>query len=296
LDDAAGIAAAINALSRSLYGEDEITTAELRSWFDVPSMEMLVARLPGGEIAGYADMTVQAEQTRFWIDLRVAPSSNDAAIGDALVGELEFRAREVAAPGAVVRMFVASTDALALRLVQQRSYEVFRHSFQMRIDFDGELADPVWPEGIAVRSYVLGTDDRVVYDAQQESFADGFEFAPRSFEEWCQWAFREPFDPSLCLLAVDGAEIAGVCLCRPEAGGEGELGWIESLGVRSPWRRRGLGRALLLYAFAEFRARGKVGVGLNVDGLNPTGAVQLYECAGMRVARRADQYEKPLST
>jgi hypothetical protein len=31
-----------------------------------------------------------------------------------------------------------------------------------------------------------------------------------------------------------------------------------------------------------------------VDGLNPTGAVRLYESAGMHVARRLDQYKKPI--
>ncbi len=284
----------INAVSRALYGEDEITAAEMRSWFDVPSVEMLVALLPGGEIAGYADMTAQAEQTRFWIDLRVPPGSNYAAIGDALVGEMETRARQVAAPGGVVKMFVFSTDALGLSLVQTRGYEVFRHSFQMRIDFDGELPDPVWPDGVTVRTYVPGADDEAVYAAQQESFEDGFDFVRQPYDEWRQWAFREPFDPSLWLLAVDGAEIAGVCLCRPEGGGEGELGWVESLGVRRQWRRRGVALALLLHAFAELRARGKVGAGLGVDGLNPTGAVQLYERAGMHVARRSDHYQKSL--
>ena len=266
----------------------------MRSWFDVPDLAMLVAELPGGEIAGYADMTEQAGRTRFWIDLRVAPGENDAAVGDALVGALEARAAEVAAPGAVVRLFVSSTDALGVSLARERGYEVFRHSFQMRIDLDGELAEPMWPDSVAVRTYVPGADDEAVYQAQQEAFEDGFESVPQSYDEWRKWSFREPFDPSLWLLAVDGAQIAGVCLCRPEAGGEGELGWIAALGVRRPWRRRGVARALLLHAFAELRARGKVGAGLGVDGLNPTGAVQLYERAGMRVVRRSDHYQKPL--
>jgi mycothiol synthase len=198
----------------------------MRSWFEVPDMVMLIAQLPGGEIAGYADMTDLAGHTRFWIDLRVPPGSNHAAIGDALVGAMEARAEQVAAPGAVVRMFVFSSDALGLSLVQKRGYEVVRHSFQMRIEFDGELADPVWPDGMAVRTYVSGVDDEAVYEAQQEAFEDSFEFVRQAYDEWRQWSFREPFDPSLWLLAVEGAEIAGVCLCRPEGGGEGELGWL----------------------------------------------------------------------
>ena len=93
-----------------------------------------------------------------------------------------------------------------------------------------------------------------------------------------------------------GDEIVGVCLCRSEWQGDSTMGWVSVLGVRSSWRRKGLGRALLLQAFAELRALGKRTVGLGVDGLNPTGAVRLYERAGMRVARRNDQYRKPLSS
>jgi len=29
-----------------------------------------------------------------------------------------------------------------------RGYEVFRHSFQMRIDLDGELSQPLWPKAV----------------------------------------------------------------------------------------------------------------------------------------------------
>ena len=64
------------------------------------------------------------------------------------------------------------------------------------------------------------------------------------------------------------------------------------LGVRRPWRRRGLGRALLLEAFARFRERGCHAAALGVDGENTTGAVRLYESVGMRVAHRADVYER----
>jgi ribosomal protein S18 acetylase RimI-like enzyme len=67
---------------------------------------------------------------------------------------------------------------------------------------------------------------------------------------------------------------------------------VSVLGVRRPWRRRGLGRALLLHSFRALRERGKPRVGLGVDGSNPTGAVQLYEAAGMRVVRRFDHWEK----
>ena len=254
---------------------------------------MLVAALADGSIAGYADLADNAlEHERFSIDLRVPPGEHADAVAAALLEAMETRSVELATGDASVRVFLPSTWELGLRLVENRGYEPFRHSFRMEIDFDGELPAPVWPEGLAVRAFVPGEDDEAVYEASDAAFVDHFEHARQPYESWRGWAFGESFDPSLWFLAVDGDEIAGVSLCRGEGGAGGELGWVNTLGVRPAWRRRGLGRALLLHSFAEFRARGKRGAGLGVDALNPTGAVSLYEGAGMRVARRYDQYAK----
>jgi len=267
----------------------------MRSWFEMPDIVMLVA-VRDGAIAGYADLSDHAlEHRRFWIDLRVPPSADADATAAALLEAMEARAADAAESGASVRVSVAGPDELGRGYVEKAGYELFRHSFQMRIEFDGDLPEPEWPHGISVRTFVPGTDDERVYAAHQEAFADGFEHASWPYENWRGWAFTETFDPSLWFVAEEGDEIAGISLCRSQAGPEGDLGWVNVLGVRRPWRRRGLGRALLVNAFAEFRARGKRGVGLGVDGLNPTGAVQLYEEAGMHVARRFDQYAKPLS-
>jgi len=64
--------------------------------------------------------------------------------------------------------------------------------------------------------------------------------------------------------------------------------------VRRPWRRKGLGLALLLHSFGEFYRRGRRRVGLGVDAQSLTGATRLYEKAGMRVARVYNTYEKEL--
>ena len=68
-------------------------------------------------------------------------------------------------------------------------------------------------------------------------------------------------------------------------------GHVNILGVRPGWRRRGLGRALLLHSFRELRDRGRLKADLGVDAENTTGAVRLYERAGMCVAHRMDTYE-----
>ncbi len=136
-------------------------------------------------------------------------------------------------------------------------------------------------------------EERAIYDVDMEAFQDHWDFFPVPFDDWRDYFIgSETFDPELWFVAEDGDEIAGTALCSSARGPE--TGWVNVLAVRRPWRRRGLGRALLLHAFREFRRRGYERVGLNVDGENLTGAVRLYEQAGMRVAHREDSYRRPL--
>ena len=101
---------------------------------------------------------------------------------------------------------------------------------------------------------------------------------------------REEFDASLWHIAWDGDQIAGHAQTRFRNG----VGWIGNLGVRRPWRKRGLGEALLLHAFNEFYKRGMPKIGLSVDASNPTGATRLYQKVGMKVAVEHVLYEKEL--
>jgi ribosomal protein S18 acetylase RimI-like enzyme len=64
--------------------------------------------------------------------------------------------------------------------------------------------------------------------------------------------------------------------------------------VRRPWRKRGLGRALLVRSLALFRERGMTEVVLGVDTENPSGALHLYESTGFRQLRQHASYRKPL--
>ena len=101
----------------------------------------------------------------------------------------------------------------------------------------------------------------------------------------------EAFDPTLWFLAMDGEQLAGMALCKQSSTEDPDMGWVRVLGVRRPWRKRGLGLALLLHSFAELKRRGKKRTGLGVDSGSLTGATHLYEKAGMHVDRVYDSYE-----
>ena len=148
----------------------------------------------------------------------------------------------------------------------------------MEIDLAQAPDEPAWPEGISVRTLQSG-EEHAVYDAIMDAFADHWDFVPTRFEDWEQFMVQSPtFDPSLWFIAEDGDEIAGFSLCRSER--RPGIGHVGVLGVRPPWRRRGLGRPSSFTRSMNFaRAAGKADLG--VDAENTTNAVGLYERAGM---------------
>jgi mycothiol synthase len=294
-DEAAEIAALLNAHSRAVHGTDAVTEIEIERWFGNPTLDperdLCVAVAPHGALLAYADVSDGGpEKRRYWIDLRLAPGA-DPAVGDLVVAALERRAAATAAPDALVRGFVAGGDGTSRAVFERRGYRLVRHSLRMEISLAGEPPPPVWPDGVAVRTFSRQDAGRV-YAATQEAFVDHWEFEPQPYEEWEHWLLGHDHDPSLWFLAEAGSELAGACLCRPHEAGEPDLGWVAVLGVRRPWRRRGLATALLRQAFRELRARGRSRAGLGVDAENLTGAVALYERAGMSVSRRFDILER----
>ena len=70
--------------------------------------------------------------------------------------------------------------------------------------------------------------------------------------------------------------------------------YVSMLGVLPQFRGRGLGRALLLTAFAEAARRGRTSVRLGVDTENGTGAPALYAGVGMTPVETIEAYEQPL--
>ena len=133
-------------------------------------------------------------------------------------------------------------------------------------------------------------DGREFFAALDEAFSDHWEHHGRPFEEWWERRSATPnYDPTLWFLVRDGDEIAAVA--RSEANRNGG-GYVGHLGVRRPWRKRGLGLAMLHRVFGECYARGITRIGLGVDAESLTGATRLYERAGMKVKEHFVRYEK----
>jgi mycothiol synthase len=230
-------------------------------------------------------------------DHYVHPDHRGRGLGEALLDTIEARAAELpshTSEGAVRHLVVWCEDSGAERRasLQRRGFAAVRQYFEMAIDLRGELTAPSWPPGIGARGFRRGVDDRTVYEADLEAFAEHHLYEPRDYDEWRLFHADAPGgDITLWWLAWDGDDLAGFVI--PIEGDRGAF--IDDLAVRKPWRGRGLGRALLLAAFAVLRDRGQTAARLVVDAQNVTNAVRVYEAAGMHVSRRFDVMQKPLA-
>ena len=291
VDEADALAALLNAHSTALYGEADLSADTVRHWFDIQDIWMRVAELDGA-LAGYVDAKGEAENTRFEIDARALDDEAAAAV----LGAAEAYAGERGEAGALLRGYADWSDERIRGAYERAGFGVVRHFFQMRTEL-ADLQPPEWPDGIALRTF-RDEDEDAVWECFNEAFADHWDHRPATPERRADWRhnMREGpgFEHGLWYLAEEGDELAGISLCAWHWSGDLSLGWVGILAVRRPWRRRGLALALLRHSFAEFARRGATRVGLGVDAANPTGAVGLYERAGMHVQRRSVAWEKTL--
>jgi mycothiol synthase len=283
--DAKAVAALISACQIADTGETDMSVERmLDDWHSLDlAEEAVILTAPDGRIAAYADMF-----NRSFVIVSiygyVHPDYREVGLGSYLVawGERWTRDHMLQAQEnarVVVQHYINSANEAARRLLENSGYSQVRGIYVMETTLDEPPTLPRWPADISVRTFVPGRDERAVYEAVEDAFRDLWGRPRNPFERFVRETKNENFDPSLWFLALQGDEIAGLVLCKTLAG----EGWIDVVGVRRPWRNRGLGLALLRHAFTEYQRRNIRRVSLSVDAESITGAPRLYGRAGMRV-------------
>jgi mycothiol synthase len=291
-DEFDAMLALMNAHQLAAFGEADVTVEELRLWLTAPSVDVerdIRLLEQDGRLVGYADVDpTDDEPPRWWCDLKIDPDADVGAVAAELVAWLEERAGE-----GTLRVWTASDDERVVGALGRLGFEPARHSYRMEIDLSGDEREPAWPGGLSIRT-INDEEEQVVYELVKEVWRDTSDPMDETFAEWGHWMLKsEAFDPSLWFLAVNGDDVAGFSLCRQDQN-DPNAGYVATLGVRRAWRRQGLGEALLLHSFREFRKRGYGRATLGVDASSPTGATRLYERAGMRVYRDTVFLERPV--
>ena len=297
LDDLHAVVALVNACSVAEGGTPDETPEILRADWETIGFDLAtdawVAVTPEGRLVGYEQVEI-GDGGPCELDGYVHPAFVGRGIGTDLLRLAEARALAAIGSEPVgMRGTIAAANDAARQLFAAEGFRVLRHFWRMEIAFAAPPEPPSWPDGIVARTFVPGHDERLAYETIEEAFADHWGHTPLPYEEWVRGRTqRDDFDPALWFLAHDGREVVGAALCYPRGD---RFGWVRGLGVRRPWRGRGLGMALLRHAFGAFYARGYRGAGLGVDAESLTGATRLYERAGMRVTEQYETHEKILN-
>lgn len=277
-----------------------VSAEELRHGWQDPQFDLakdtFVVETDNGNIVGYDEITNSYGHAIFNMDGNVHPDYKGNGIATTLLRAVEQRARELMTLAehdvrVTIKTTINRNEPGGVALHQNEGYLPVRYHWRMQIDMKEPPATPDFPAGVEIRPFIQDQHDVAVWQAENEAFRDHPASTEWDLDDWRHARFNDPeFDPSLWAVAWDGEQVAGFSVNRYRTG----IGWIRAVGVRRPWRGRGVGEALLLHSFGEYFRRGTRSIGLGVNANNPTGATRLYQKVGMHPASEHVTYEKEL--
>lgn len=269
------------------YGDALLTLETLqKAWQGLNLESDTCVAFADGKLAGYAEL-IDNDSPSLYLAER-----NNVDLAFQFLTILESKA--VNRKKASVNLFarISAKNKTLLELFAANGYSSKLSFLIMELVLHEAPASPQWTNGITVRPFAKGQDEQATYQTDEEASKDKGYHDPLSYEGWVKrmGMEKETFDPSLWFLACEGNEIAGVALNVFVK--ESNTGWVDHLSVRQAWRKRGIGKALLLHSFAEFYRRGIQHIKLSVDSKSLTNAPRLYESVGMKTVQQYHIYRK----
>lgn len=261
---------------------DDILAEWARSSFDVGRDGVVIES--GHDVVAFATV-FQSRRA----DAAVTPEFRGRGIGSGLLRWTQWHA--LAGGGTRVGQTVTDNNTAARDLFVANGYVPLWNSWILVKDVRDEPPPPALPEGLVLRPFDPGTEERDVHDLIERAFSEWPSRHPMSFEDWRTSILGRAWgDASLVPVIVHGDRIAGVAVCLDYE--DLDSGWVQQLAVDAAYRGRGLGGTLLSHCFAMFRGRGRTTCELATD--SRTGALGLYEHVGMRIRRSYTHYAKEL--
>lgn len=308
LADLQAVTDLFNDASMADLGVLETDLDEMDTHFRTPGMDLntdtFLIENRDGKPVGFAEVwDVREPRIRAWCWIVVHPEFRNQGLEQRLVKWIEERGRWglQRVPEGLQVCYVTNmpeTNRAANQLFTESGWNWVRQTRLMRIEMNEAPPLPELPKGIEIRSVQPG-EEEPVFRAMQESFLDHWGGVDEPFETYYERMMgfvnnTKDFDYDLWFAAYEGNAVCGTSLNLPKTQEDPGMGWVNTLGVRRPWRKQGVGLALLQKSFGEFYRRGTHRVGLGVDASSLTGATRLYERAGMKILRAYNVYEKEI--
>lgn len=311
LDDAERYAEILNAEHAEINQQRAFDAESIRSDWQSPKFSLVDSSRAVLDADGYpvAFVTVWDEDdppVHVWVSWTIDPAYWSDALALALLRWAEMRAQSAidrCPPGTRVTLHsgAAVEHEGRQRVMQAYGMNPIRYFLHMRIDMEAVPPAPQIPDGLRIRAVRYPEELEATVETLVEAFRDHWGFIERPFDQEMEFwhhmlSTDKLFDPALWWIAEDvtNGKFAAICLCRIEEWSEPTASYVWELGVRPEYRKRGLALAMLHHSFGEFWKRDRKTVTLYVDGDSLTGAVRLYERAGMHPDRRHANYEKEL--
>jgi ribosomal protein S18 acetylase RimI-like enzyme len=258
-------------------GQQEVDLGDIEAMLTIDGSERRVV-VDGEQVVGYADVARSGE-----VETLAHPEHPQAhEIQRDLLEWVVRRGREREL-GRLEHWAGRRPDGAAA-LLREAGFEHARTLWRMSRALIGDLAEPVWPAGVALRAFDADRDARAVWEVVMAGFGSGPFTHSRPFEEWRALALGPGKD---VLQAVEGDRLVALATVGPRTGS----GHVGQLTVLPEARGRGLALALLQEAFRRDAAAGWPATTLTVDGEN-AGARRLYEKAGMTVVAEYHRWER----
>lgn len=305
LEDITGVVDVINTCDLEISGTAEASVTELLSEWEGPDFNLDYSRIVetgDGKIVGYVDLYFRSKPIKNIVWGKILPAYQNQGIGtffmnwgEALASQLSESLPTDETPSLIG--FIHENDSSAKTLFSNHGLTLERCYFTMKINLESRPPEATFPDHIQLTTFAEYDHLPDIWRANNESFRDHYGHVEIPEEEGIRnWQHivntAEFFDPALWFVALDGDEIAGICLCQPQTTEDPDKAHVHNLAVRRQWRKQGLGMALLQHAFGEFYKRGAKRADLEVDASSLTGATRLYEKAGMHKTRVHERYSK----
>jgi GNAT superfamily N-acetyltransferase len=271
------------------YGSALVTLEDLqKKWQELNLGNDTCVAYVNNELAGYAEL-LEGDSPYIYLADR---SNVDLAFHLLMILEGKVTSQKKGKVNLFTR--VSEKNNTLLQLFASNGYRSNLSFLIMEGVLDEPPPMPEWPEGISVRTFTKNKDEQATYQADEEAAQDQGHHRPLSYEAWVKrMRMNEAdFDPSLWFLAWDGDEIAGVALNWQAK--ESNTGWIDHLSVRQSWRKKGIGKALLLHSFGAFYRKYIHHIKLIVDSKSLTDTPRLYESVGMQTVQQYHIYRKEI--
>lgn len=229
------------------------------------------------------------------------PAHRGRGVGTRLVAtimdRLAQRHRHLAPQFPALTRLGGLTDAQEQHdLLARAGFAPERYSFALGVQPLPEQSPGDLPGGLRIRRYQADTDVDALREVHNLVFRDHPGSSPWTAAEWHQWVVTSRNSrPELTYLVVDESDaiVAYVQVDEYDAVQETtglREAWMARIGTVREQRGKGIASTLLRHVLEACRVEGFDRAGLDVDSLNPTGALGVYERAGFALEKHWTTY------